>query len=109
MDTATATFKKDISLDAPWSLVEAFASQHRENPKDADRGAEMIAEALQTHGIPVTMHRPNLFLSLPGEASVKAGGMVFRAKPPAFCARRLLQSPIVLSGSREPGHQDSRH
>ncbi|MEM9549831.1 MAG: M28 family peptidase [Pseudomonadota bacterium] len=88
MDTATATFKKDISLDAPWALVEAFASQHREKPEDADRGAEMIAEALQAHGVPVTMHRPNLFLSLPGEASIKAGGMVFRAKPPAFCASR---------------------
>ena len=86
MDTMTAAFRKDISLEAPWALVEAFATQHREKPEDSDRGAEMIAEALRAHGIPVTMHRPTLYLSMPETASVEVGGQRFAAKPPAFCA-----------------------
>lgn len=86
MDTLSAALRKDIKLDAPWALVEKFADQHREKPEDANRGAEMIAEALKAHGIPVTVHEPELFLSLPGDASVEAGGVRYRAKPPAFCA-----------------------
>lgn len=86
MDSLSAALRKEINLDAPWGLVEKFAYQHREKPEDANRGAEMIAEALQAHGIPVTMHAPELFLSLPGAASVEADGTRFPAKPPAFCA-----------------------
>ncbi|MEO1679571.1 MAG: M28 family peptidase [Pseudomonadota bacterium] len=73
-------------MAAPWALIEKFAHQHREQPEDANRGAEMIAEALRALGVPVTIHRPELFLSLPGPASVEAEGETFRAKPPAFCA-----------------------
>ncbi|RVT84190.1 M28 family peptidase [Rhodobacteraceae bacterium CCMM004] len=86
MDTVTADLRKAISMDAPWALVEAFASQEREKPEDADRGAQLIAQALERHGVPVTMHRPTLWLSMPIDASVTAGGVTFRAKPPAFCA-----------------------
>jgi hypothetical protein len=78
--------RKEINLSTAWSLVEKFAHQHREKPEDANRGAEMIAEALQAEGVPVTMHTPELFLSLPGAASVEAEGVRFAAKPPAFCA-----------------------
>ncbi|MBT0957455.1 M28 family peptidase [Alphaproteobacteria bacterium KMM 3653] len=86
MDNPSAALRKEINLTAPWALVEKFAGQHREKPEDANRGAEMIAEALEAVGVPVTMHRPDLFLSLPGPASVEVEGMTFRAKPPAFCA-----------------------
>jgi len=78
--------RKEINLSTAWGLVEKFAHQHREKPEDANRGAEMIAEALQAEGVPVTMHTPELFLSLPGAASVEAEGVRFAAKPPAFCA-----------------------
>lgn len=86
MDSLTTVLRKDINIEAPWSLIEKFAHQHREKPEDANRGAEMIGEALEAHGIPVTMYAPRLFLSLPITASVEAGGRVFPAKPPAFCA-----------------------
>lgn len=86
MDNLSAVLRKEINLSAPWGLVEKFAHQHREKPEDANRGAEMIAEALQAEGVPVTMYAPELFLSLPGAASVEAEGMRFDAKPPAFCA-----------------------
>jgi len=86
MNTVSAALRKEIKLDTPWGLIEKFAHQHREKPEDANRGAEMIAEALEVHGIPVTMHTPELFLSLPGDASVEAEGIRYAAKPPAFCA-----------------------
>ncbi|MEM9813739.1 MAG: M28 family peptidase [Pseudomonadota bacterium] len=98
MDTVAETLRKEISLDAPWALVEAFAEQHRERPSDADRGAEMIADALGAMGVPVTLHRPTLFLSLPGDASVVAGGRTIAAKPPAFCASVPdgVEAPLAL-------------
>ena len=86
MNTLSAALRKEIKLDAPWGLIEKFAHQDREKPEDANRGAEMIAETLRAHGIPVTMHAPELFLSLPGSASVEAAGVRYAAKPPAFCA-----------------------
>jgi hypothetical protein len=79
-------FHDRIDADFAWDLVERFSSQLREKPADANRGAEMIAEHLRKAGIPVTMHEPTLFLSLPGPASVEIGGRRFEAKPPAFSA-----------------------
>jgi hypothetical protein len=45
-----------------------------------------VAARLASFGVPVTMHEPSLYLSLPGKARVEAGGKSFRAKPPAYCA-----------------------
>ncbi len=47
-----------LSLDAPWSLIEAFAEQPRWRPEDVNTGAEMIAEKLAALGVPVEIHRP---------------------------------------------------
>lgn len=80
------TFHDRIDVGFAWGLVEAFATQPREKPADARRGADMIAERLRSAGIPVTMHEPTLFLSMPGPASVSAGGKRYEAKPPAFSA-----------------------
>ncbi len=79
-------FRNAIKVDFAWDLVERFATQPREKPVDASRGAEIIAERLKSAGIPVVMHEPTLFLSLPGPASVEIGGKRFHAKPPAFSA-----------------------
>ncbi len=73
-----------VTLDEPWSLVESFSTFKREHPKDVDRGMDEVAERLKKHGVPVTMHTPELYLSLPGLARVEAGGKTFRAKPPAY-------------------------
>ena len=80
------SFHDRIDVDFAWDLVVRFANQAREKPADANRGAEIIAERLGSAGIPVTMHEPMLFLSLPGPASVEIGGKRFNAKPPAFSA-----------------------
>jgi hypothetical protein len=80
------SFHDRIDVDFAWDLVERFSSQPREKPADANCGAEIIAERLKSAGIPVTVHEPILFLSLPGPASVEVGGKRFKAKPPAFSA-----------------------
>ena len=86
MDSLSVALRKEINLNAPWDLIEKFAHQHREKPEDVNRGAEIIGNALKAHDIPVTMHAPELFLSLPGDASIEANGVRYAAKPPAFCA-----------------------
>jgi hypothetical protein len=70
--------------------------QPREQPADANRSAEIIAGRLREVGVPVTIHEPTLFLSLPGPASVEVAGTRFNAKPPAFSAivSRGLTAPM---------------
>ena len=91
----TAAIQDQVQIDFAWALIERFKDQPREAPDDANRGAEMIAEQLKSAGIPVTMHKPTLFLSLPGKASVEIAGKRYTAKPPAF-------SPSVPKGIRAP-------
>lgn len=79
----TATLA-DVSLDAPWSLIERFTTLRREHPDDVATAADEIASRLGAHGVPVDVYRPTLFLSLPGKASVTAGGQAVRAKPMAM-------------------------
>src|SRR5215831_4484322 len=80
------SFHDRIDVDFAWDLVERFSNQPREKPADSNRGAEILAERLKSAGIPVTVHEPMLFLSLPGPASIEVGGKRFKAKPPAFSA-----------------------
>jgi len=89
------SFHDCIDVDFAWDLVKRFSGQPREKPADANRGAEIIVEQLRSSGIPVTVHEPILFLSLPGPASIEIGGKRFQAKPPAFSA-------IVPSGLTAP-------
>ncbi len=79
-----AAILDQVQVDFAWELIERFKDQPREAPEDVNRGAEIIAEQLGKAGIPVTMHKPTLFLSLPGPASVKIGAKIYKAKPPAF-------------------------
>lgn len=75
---------RDISLDEPWSLIERFTTLRREHPDDVATASEEIVGRLTRLGVPVEVHRPTLFLSLPGKASVATGGRSFRAKPMAM-------------------------
>ncbi len=74
----------EIEIDFPWALIETFATIVREHPDNCNRAADIIAERLAEHGIPVTMHEPTLLLSLPGDSAVHVGGTRFRAKAPAM-------------------------
>ncbi len=80
---AERRFLDQVTLDLPWSLVEAFATMPRWQPDDVNRAAEVIAGKLRAAGVPVEVHRPEIYLSIPQSASVSAGGATFRAKPPS--------------------------
>jgi len=84
----------EVSLKAPWELVEAFALHPRWRPKDVNKGADMIVKRLTKLGVPVTVHEPEIYLSVPFEASVKAGRKTYRAKPPAYS----LSCPEGITG-----------
>ncbi|MGH6816409.1 MAG: M28 family peptidase, partial [Hyphomicrobiaceae bacterium] len=74
----------DVSLDVPWQLVETFSKLPRWRPKDVNKGADIIVKMLEECGVPVHVHEPSLYLSIPFTAEVRAGGKTFRAKPPAY-------------------------
>ena len=74
----------EVSLDEPWSLIERFTTLRREHPDDVRTAADEIVARLRKHGVPVDVHDPELFLSLPGKGSIKAGDTTMRAKPMAM-------------------------
>ena len=74
----------DVTLDEPWSLIERFTTLRREHPDDVRTACDEIVERLRKHGVPVEVHDPEVFLSLPGKASVTIGTTTFRAKPMAM-------------------------
>src|SRR5215210_4138187 len=84
VSAAEARFLDSISLDAPWSLVEAFSTMPRWRPEDVNAGADTIASALARLGVPVTVHEPEIYLSIPLRAEVRVGSESYRAKPPSM-------------------------
>ncbi|MDB2407310.1 hypothetical protein N9W17_02100, partial [Jannaschia sp.] len=86
-----------VSLDAPWSLVEAFSKMPRWKPADVETAAHDIARRLKELGVPCTLLESNLHLSIPYAASVTANGIAFNAKPPAYArdCRDGLTAPLV--------------
>ena len=105
MSSPIARIAGEVDMAEPWGLIEAFSNQPREAPDDANRGAEIIAERLRAMGIPVTVHEPELYLSLPKNAEIRAGGHTYRAKPPAFAASRPdgVTAPLVYLPSASGG------
>ena len=89
------------NLDTPWELIERFTTQRREDPGDVRRAASLIAERLARFGVPVEVHRPELFLSLPRAAGVTVGGVALPAKAMAMSARfpQGLSAPLVYQPS----------
>ena len=76
-------FLDAVSTDAPWALVEAFATMPRWRPDDVNRAADHLAEQLRGLEVPVEIHEPVVYLSIPIDASVEVGGERLRAKPPS--------------------------
>jgi N-acetylated-alpha-linked acidic dipeptidase len=80
---AERRFVDAVDLHMPWALVETFATMPRWMPDDVNRGADVIIERLRGAGVPVEVHEPEICLSVPISASVSAGGVTYRAKPPS--------------------------
>ena len=98
-----------VSIDEPWKLVETFSKWVREHPTDVNRAMDHVAERLRAFGVPVTMHEPTLYLSLPGKARVEANGKTFRAKPPAYCVdtRNGFSGELVYVGANQADDIDT--
>src|SRR5689334_20755402 len=96
-DMRHANVLAEVSLDTPWPIVEAFANTPRWKPEDVNASAEVIVAALKKHGVPVTVHEANVYLSVPYDARVKTDGRTFRAKPPAYSidCRDGATAPLV--------------
>lgn len=91
-----------ITLDEPWSLIERFTTLRREHPDDVRTAAEEIVARLTRLGVPVDMHDPELFLSLPGKGSVRVDGVSYRAKPMAMSLSypQGITAPLVYAPAR---------
>ena len=89
----------DVTLDAPWALIERFSTLKREHPDDVRTAAREIVQRLEAFGVPVTVHEPEIYLSLPGKASVQGGGTSFRAKPLAMsrAVPKGLTAPLIFA------------
>src|SRR4051812_28881090 len=69
------------TLDDAWPIVEAFSQIRREHPEDGNRAISLVIERLRAHGVPVTVHEPNLYLALPKTGYVEAEGRRLHARP----------------------------
>ena len=87
-------FIDDVSLDMPWALVETFSTMHRWRPEDVNASADVIVSRLRAAGIPVEVHEPEIYLSVPLSASVTAENVPYRAKPPSSA----LSAPDGVTG-----------
>ena len=75
---------EELSIDAPWALIERFTTLVRESGSEDERiAAQYISNQLSEFGVPHTVHTPELFLSVPISASVEVNGETLRAKAPS--------------------------
>ncbi len=77
-------FLHGVTLDAPWELVERFATMPRCNPPDVDIACDLLVQRLQSHGVPVQVLPTDLYLSIPHHAEVHADGRVMHSKASSF-------------------------
>lgn len=73
-------------LESAWNLVETFSGMPRWKPDDVNSAGDLIANRLRALGVPVTVHRPRIYLSVPHDASVTTGDTTHKAKPPSSSA-----------------------
>lgn len=89
-DTALEAAARDaIRLDESKALLDTFIHLIRESGTEHERrAAQYIVSRLQTLGIPVTVHEPELYISNPirAELAITVGGATrtLHARPPAM-------------------------
>lgn len=98
------SFLADTSVDLGWTLVQRFSVLVRESGTPDERdAANFVITQLRERDIPVEVHQPDLYLSVPLSASVKAGGEEFEAKAPSFSAsttaRGTARKPVFVPTS----------
>lgn len=88
-----------VRVDDAWELVEEFSHLVRESGTEQERAAaERITSRLDAWGVPYTLHEPELWISLPGKASLTVGGRTYHAKTPSMAVPTGdagVEAPIV--------------
>ena len=86
------------TLDGAWPIVELFSSIRREHPDDGNRAIATIIERLRQHGVPVSVHEPTLYLTLPKVGCVEAAGRRLHARPApmTLAAPQGVEAPLVF-------------
>jgi hypothetical protein len=79
------TLLDELSSETPWALIERFSTLAREsNTEDEREAARYITSRLAEFGVPYKVYNPELFLSVPIEASLRIGNQTISAKTPSF-------------------------
>ena len=77
-----------LSLTEPLALISQFSKLTRESGSADERAAGMyIADRLRDLGVPVTVHEPELYLSIPERSEVRVvddGSLTIASRPPSF-------------------------
>jgi len=102
-----------IDLAEPRALLDRFATLTRESGSADERAAgEYIAGRLRALGVAVTVHEPELFLSVPERSALRViesagdAGETIRSRPPAFArptGEAELAGELVYVPSRYAG------
>jgi hypothetical protein len=84
-----ASAREAIRLDEPRALLDRFVTLVRESgTTDEETAARYIVARLEAMGIPVTLHTPDLYISVPERATLTVfgadGTRELRARPPAM-------------------------
>jgi N-acetylated-alpha-linked acidic dipeptidase len=78
---------ESVRVDDAWALVEEFSHLVRESGTDQEREAvRRITSRLDAWGVSYTVHEPELWISLPGRASLTVGERTYAAKTPSMAA-----------------------
>lgn len=109
--TPVESLLADVSIDLAWSLVQRFSVLVRESGSPDERdAANFIVTQLRELEVPVEVHQPDLYLSVPISASVKAGGSEWEAKAPSFSTststRGISRPPIFVPAAPVEGLDD---
>lgn len=96
--TLEAAARAAIGLDEPRALLDRFKTLVRESgTADEHTAGHYIVERLQAFGVPVTLHTPELYISLPERATLTVAGVEGTrsvvARPPAM-ARSTGDQPV---------------
>ena len=81
--TANVASSTRSAWRCPGGWSRPFSTMPRWRPEDVNRGADVLVAKLRGVGVPVEVHEPEICLSVPLSASVTAGNVTYRAKPPS--------------------------
>ena len=85
------------TLDEAWPMVEHFSTIRRESAAEGNRAISAVVERLRASGVPVTVHEPSLYLTVPKFGYVEADGkrLHLRPAPMTLPAPQGVEAPLV--------------